>query len=282
MRVTVTGATGFLGRHVVAELERRGVPANLVSRSGGVITTTTGIHAVTAFDIHDRSEDAFDAIGRPDGLIHLAWGGLPHYRSLHHFEDELPAQYRFLKAAVQGGVTNLLVSGTCFEYGMVSGSVHEDVEPRPSNPYGFAKNALRIELEYLRDSEPFNLTWARLFYLYGPDQTETSLYSQLASAVRRGEPQFDMSGGDQLRDYLPVAEAAQYLVTLALNGRSNGIVNVCSGVPVSVRALVERWTEENGWSIELNRGHFPYLDHEPMAFWGDRRKLDSCLTASAI
>jgi len=54
-------------------------------------------------------------------------------------------------------------------------------------------------------------------------------------------------------------------------------VNVCSGRPVSVRRLVEGWIRDNGWTIDLNLGHYPYPDYEPMAFWGERRKLDRIL-----
>ena len=89
-----------------------------------------------------------------------------------------------------------------------------------------------------------------------------------------------MSGGEQLRDYLPVEEVARHLVSLALDAGGHGVVNVCSGTPISIRSLVEGWIAQNGWSIGLNRGHYPYLDYEPMAFWGDRRKLDQHLNHS--
>jgi dTDP-6-deoxy-L-talose 4-dehydrogenase (NAD+) len=220
---------------------------------------------------------AFDLMGQPGVLIHLAWGGLPNYKSLHHFEEELPAHYRFLKALVESGLKNLLVAGTCFEYGMQPGPLSEDAETRPNNPYGFAKDVLRRQLEYLRQVKPFNLTWTRLFYLYGEGQAEGSLLPQLVRAVERGDREFNMSGGEQLRDYLPVVEAARHLVSLALTARDNGIVNVCSGKPVSVRELVEGWIRENGWSIDLALGQYPYPDYEPMAFWGNRDKLNRCL-----
>ena len=87
-----------------------------------------------------------------------------------------------------------------------------------------------------------------------------------------------MSGGEQLRYYLPAAEVAQHLVALALGGADCGIVNLCSGRPTSVRALVEGWIAQNRWAITPALGHYPYPDHEPMAFWGDRRKLDRCLS----
>ena len=48
-----------------------------------------------------------------------------------------------------------------------------------------------------------------------------------------------------------------------------GAVNICSGKPISVRRLVEQWLDENNYKIELNLGHYPYPDYEPMAFWGE-------------
>ena len=91
----------------------------------------------------------------------------------------------------------------------------------------------------------------------------------LKVAVAAGHKEFPMSGGEQLRDYLPVSEVARQLVDLALNPADPGPVNLCSGRPVSVRRLVEGWIDQNGWKIEPKYGELPYPDYEPMAFWGD-------------
>lgn len=277
MKVAVTGATGFIGRHVLAELESRSVMATVVIRPSSSASPSLAKHIATRMDLQNPPPNAFELMGSPDVLIHLAWGGLPNYKSLHHFEQELPAQYRFLKGLVQSGLKNLVVTGTCFEYGMQSGPLREEMETRPTNPYGFAKDTLRRQIEHLKSDQSFMLTWARLFYVYGDGQAENSLLPQLKGAVERGDKVFNMSGGEQLRDYLPITEVTKCLVSLAMGNRDNGIVNICSGKPMSVRKLVEGWIEENGWSIELNLGHYPYPDYEPMAFWGERQKLDRCL-----
>ena len=276
MRIAITGATGFIGRAVLVELSRRDIAAVACSRSGIDALPGAGNRAI-ALDIHEAPADVYERLGRPETVIHLAWSGLPNYRSLHHVDSELPAQYRFLSGLVESGLQSLVVAGTCFEYGMQSGPLGEDLPTRPENPYGFAKDALRRELEFLKASRPFALTWARLFYLYGEGQAGTSLLPQLRQAVARGEKAFNMSGGEQLRDYLAVEEAARLLVSLAVAGCDAGAVNVCSGRPVSVRRLVEGWIRDNGWTIDLNLGHFPYPDYEPMAFWGERHKLDGLL-----
>jgi nucleoside-diphosphate-sugar epimerase len=275
--VAVTGATGFIGRHVLAELARHPVDVVALGRpaSAGALGADR-VHFVP-LDIHEAQSRTFAESGRPDALIHLAWGGLPNYRSLHHIEQELPAQYRFLSELVQAGLPTLVVAGTCFEYGMQSGALDESMDARPANPYGFAKNTLRQQLDFLRAVHPFRMSWARLFYLHGAGQAASSLVPQLERAVARGDKVFPMSGGEQLRDYLPVEEIARSLVALALGGADAGVVNVCSGEPVSVRRFVERVLAERGFDIALDLGVYPYPDYEPFAFWGRRDRLDAAL-----
>jgi len=275
MKVAVTGASGFIGRHVLEELAKHPVDVVAVVRNTARRIQAGPRVQVVRVDLASPPPAAFAAMGRPDVLIHLAWGGLPNYRSLHHLETELPDQYRFLADLVKEGLPAAVITGTCLEYGMQSGPLGETLEARPNNPYGYAKDALRRQLQFLRSAHPFALTWARLFYMYGEGQAENSLLPQLKRAVERGESRFAMSGGEQLRDFLPVKDVAASLVALALRKADIGVVNVCSGKPVSIRTLVEGWLRENGWNIQLNLGQYDYPEHEPMAFWGDRAKLDA-------
>ncbi|MHB1620724.1 MAG: NAD-dependent epimerase/dehydratase family protein [Sulfuricella sp.] len=278
MKIAVTGASGFIGRYVLAELEfHHQVEVIAVTRDATRLEGLGIAGRVVEMDISVPGKDCFDRLNRPDVLIHLAWDGLPNYKSLHHFETELPRQFCFLKAMVEAGLPSLLVTGTCFEYGMLSGPLSEELVTLPGNPYGYAKDALRRQLEFLKSVKPFDLTWARLFYMYGEGQPKSSLYPQLKDAVLRGEQVFNMSGGEQLRDYLPIEEVARLISILARRQSNIGCVNVSSGKPISVRKLVEGWLAENDWDIDLNLGHYPYPDYEPMAFWGDRHRMDAIL-----
>lgn len=280
MNVAVTGAGGFIGHHVVAQLERRGISPTLVCRPGSALAARPSAHRVVPMDIASAPADAHERLGRPAVLIHLAWGGLPNYASPHHVDRELPAHRAFLDGLVTAGLGSVTVTGTCLEYGLQSGALHEDMPTAPVTAYGTAKDQLRRHLEGLRRRVPFNLTWARLFYLHGEGQAAGSLLPQLEAAIARGDATFDMSGGEQQRDYLPAEEAAGYLVDLALNGSDNGVVNVCSGQPITVRALVEGIVAKRGSRIALNLGHYDYPAYEPMAFWGDRSKLNRLVEAT--
>jgi len=277
MNIAVTGATGFVGRAVIKELIARGIRPILLARNVSSIPNEFQACPVKHLDLADGAEKSFELIGRPDVLIHLAWGGLPNYKSNRHFEIELPAQYRFLKELVSSGLTKIVIAGTCAEYGMQDGCLSESRSPRPNTAYSFAKDCLRQQLELLQQTVPFELVWARLFYMFGQAQNPSALYSQLLKAVQEGKKSFPMSGGEQLRDYQPVEKSAEALSKLALDPAAHGIYNVCSGKPVSVRGLVETWIRRAGWQITPEFGRYPYPDYESMAFWGDATKINNVI-----
>ncbi|MFK5857315.1 MAG: NAD(P)-dependent oxidoreductase [Bacteroidota bacterium] len=269
LNVAVTGAGGFIGCHLLTELSvYNALNITAIVRPGTQLVDKKYAQKWVFMDISQPPENAYEVMGKPDVLIHLPWQGLSNYHSHEHFESELPMQYNFLKSLVEQGLKNLLVTGTCLEYGMQMGALSSGSITQPITAYGFAKDMLRQQLAFLQSQHKFNLTWARLFYLYGDNQADSSLLSQLKKAVQRGETKFKMSGGEQLRDYLPIDKVAHQLVYLAQQQQNLGVVNVCSGQPVSIRKLVEKWLKENNWNIELELGYYPYPDYEPLAFWG--------------
>lgn len=277
LKVLVTGASGFVGQHLVAALLARGCQVRAVARRPEPAQALPWFGQVefVAADIHDPQLDVAALCQGVDALVHLAWPGLPNYQGLFHFEHNLPADYAFIKRAVQAGVGQVQVTGTCFEYGLQSGALSEDLECRPANAYGLAKHSLHLFLQSLRQQVPFDLQWVRLFYLHGVGQNPNSLLAALDRAIDAGLERFDMSGGEQLRDFLPIQVAAEHLAALLHRRDFSGVVNVCSGQPVSVRRLVEDHCAARESRIRLNLGHYPYPLHEPMAFWGDAQRLRS-------
>lgn len=278
MRVAVTGASGFIGRHAVRALRERGIEVIALSRRADQ-ALDAGVRTI-ALDIADAGPDAFARIGRPDALLHLAWGGLPNYRSATHLERELPLHANFLENCLRGGLRRLAVAGTCLEYGMQSGELDESCAAEPVVAYAQAKQALHRRLGELRRESPFGLAWLRIFYVYGPGQAPTSLWAQIQSALARGATSFDLSPGDQVRDFIAVETAAAAVAALVVTHADPGTVNICSGRPATVLDTVRAWLGESGRSLMLNPGVLPYPDYEPLAFWGSTRYLDDLLGAA--
>ncbi len=277
-KILVTGATGFIGNYIIGEL---------LKKNCSIIATSSNIQTAEAsswfsqvkyipFNLKEfKSEiNYFDFFDKPDALIHLAWEGLPNYKSDFHVTENLPRHFKFLQNLVENGLADVTITGTCFEYGMQEGCLSEDLPVFPGNPYAIAKDNLRKLLEQLQEQKTFNLKWVRLFYMYGEGQNENSLLVQLNKALKNGDEVFNMSGGEQVRDYLPVEKVAEYIVRIASQNKVTGVINCSSGKGITVKQLVEDYLEQNGASIKLNLGYYPYPDYEPMHFWGDNRKLN--------
>jgi len=280
-KVLVTGATGFIGNYVIKELLKQDFEIIATSSREEKAKQQDWFDKVNyiQFDFarFDSPENYFLYFDQPDILIHLAWEGLPNYKSLFHTEINLPRHKAFLRNLISNGLKDVTITGTCLEYGMREGCLSEDMPVLPSNPYSLAKNELRLYAEELKNQFLFSFKWVRLFYMYGKGQNPGSLLSQLDKALQEGDKIFNMSGGEQTRDYLPVEKVAEYIVRIALQKKVEGVINCCSGIPVTIKQSVENYLKRTGSTIKLNLGYYPYTDYEPMHFWGNTEKLSKVL-----
>ena len=281
-KVLVTGATGFIGNYVIEQFVQRGITNIIASSSNtekarGKSWFSSVKYIPLDLKNFDDKINYYDFFDKPDIMIHLAWEGLPNYKASFHVEENLQRHYLFLKNCIVNGLTDITITGTCFEYGMQEGKLSEDMDTLPANAYAIAKDTLRKQVELLQIENEFLFKWIRLFYMYGSGQSPNSLLSQLDKALANDEKVFNMSGGEQERDYLPVEKVADYIVQIALQKKVAGIINCCSGKPVKVKALVENYLKERKENLQLNLGYYPYTDYEPMCFWGDNQKLKTII-----
>ncbi len=279
MKILVTGATGFIGSSLIPLLAGQGHKIIATYRTAGRDLFQAGRGNVVwkPLDVFDPPRNPYEFLGSPDRMIHLSWSGLPNYKDEFHLTENLPADKAFLMDMMRGGLDHLLVVGTCFEYGMQEGKLREDSPCLPGNPYGKAKVLLRQFLEVNASEMGKVFQWARLFYLYGPGQSPRSLFAQLDAALESGADSFDMSGGQQIRDYLSVNEVARCLAAIVAQDEVTGVINVCSGRDIPLVDLVREYLTAKRADIKLNLGIFPYPDWEPFCFWGNTAKLDTVI-----
>lgn len=278
--VLVTGAGGYIGRHVVTALLDRGakvvaVDRNAESRPGRVDPRATVVSA----DIFTDHENLFEQFHSPDVCIHLAWeAGFVHDSPVHI--ARLSDHHRFLTRLVEGGLSQLAVLGTVHEVGYHEGSVDETTPTAPLSLYGVAKNALRQALEIETRTLDTTLQWLRCFYIYGDDEFNNSIFTKITQAAARGDKTFPFTSGQRKFDFLEVSELAQQIAATALQDQVRGIINCCSGEPVALGTKVESYIKEHGLDIALDYGRFPDRPYDSPAVWGDATKIRSILAAS--
>lgn len=277
MRVLVTGATGFVGNYVIKELLTRGIEVIATSLDSCADAKKFDWFNDVTYIEKDISlplpKDMLSFFMKPDRVIHLAWSGLPNYSSMHHIEENLWFNYHFIKNMIDNGLEDITIVGTCAEYGLMEGKAYEEMSTRPVTPYAIAKDSLRRFLEVANVHNLTRIKWVRLFYIYGDGQRRSSILAQLDEAIEKNLMVFNMSGGEQIRDYIKAPVAAKNIVSIAVQNKVKGVINCCSGHPISIRTLVERYILEKNSNIQLHLGRYPYSNSEPLAFWGDTNKM---------
>ncbi len=272
-RVAVTGAGGYIGRHVVSALLDKGARVVAVDRVDSEVDSRAEL-LVT--DIFSGDDNLFERMGRPDVVIHMAWrDGFAHNAESHIVD--LPAHYELIRNLVAAGLQHLVVMGSMHEVGYHEGAISEDTPCNPGSLYGIAKNALRQTAQMICDQNDVVFQWIRGFYVVGDDEHSSSIFAKLVQASKAGQEQFPFTTGKNLYDFLSVDELANQIACVALQDQVNGVINACSGVPMSLADRVESYIVENDLDIRLKYGAFPDRPYDSPGLWGDATKINQIM-----
>jgi len=130
-----------------------------------------------------------------------------------------------------------------------------DTPLKPITPYAAAKAATYTMLSQWLPRKGVEFAWCRLFYLFGEDEDSRRLVPYIRSQLESNHA-VELTSGNQIRDFMDVAEAGKMISEVAL-GSAQGAVNVCSGVPITVRQLAEKIADEYGKRELLRFGARP-------------------------
>jgi nucleoside-diphosphate-sugar epimerase len=263
-RVLVTGATGFIGRHIPALLHARGFETHITAR--GDLPQAPGItaHGVDLL----RQDDAQRLIRdiHPDIIIHGAWY-VAHGRfwTAPENTDWLEASTALAAYAAEAGARRFVGIGTCAEYATEAG---DDAFPwpetrpiAPATPYGEAKATLARRLTEMAEARAhFGFAWARLFHLFGPGENPARLVPSIMIALREGR-EAQCASGRPVRDFISTQNAAAAIAALAVS-QVTGPVNIASGAPISIAAMARLIAGIAGRADLLKLGALPDRPNE--------------------
>ena len=275
--VLVTGAGGYIGRHVVTALLERGLIVKALDlRLDGVDERAEKV----SLDLFSGDADIYDQMGRPDVVLHMAWrDGFKHASSAHM--DDLAKHVHLIENLYAGGLKHLAVMGTMHEVGYWEGAIDENSPCNPASLYGIAKNALRETTFLSAKTHDTVAQWIRAYYIVGDDKFGNSIFSKLLAAAEEGRTTFPFTTGKNRYDFISVDELATQIAAIVDQTEVDGIINACTGEPMSLAERVEAYIRDNDLDITLEYGAFPDRPYDSPGVWGDPTKIRRILASSA-
>ena len=275
-KILVTGAGGYIGQHVVKALLDKGAAVIATDiRLDDVDDRATKIQK----NIFEENENIFTEMVSPDVCLHMAWRDGFIHNSEKHIED-LDSHYKFISNMMKGGLKQIAVMGSMHEVGYYEGAIDENTPTNPLSLYGIAKNTLRQLTFLLGKNENVIVQWIRGFYIFGDDLKNNSIFKKIVEAEQEGKTEFPFTSGKNKYDFLSIYDMADQIAEIVLQDKINGIINSCTGQPMTLAEKVESFIKENNFKIKLKYGAYPDRPYDSPGIWGDATKINEIMKAA--
>lgn len=272
MKILVTGAGGYIGRHVVKYLLDNNMEVIANDFNDERLDKRAIINTTNIFEV----DNPYKVLGEADVCIHLAWkDGFIHNSNTHM--EYLSDHYKFIDKMLSSGLKQIVVMGSMHEVGYYEGAIDENTPCNPLSLYGIAKDALRRSSKMLAEKYGALWQWIRAYYIFGDDKYASSIFAKLQQAASEGKKTFPFTTGKNKYDFIHIEKLAEMISQVALQKEVTGIINCCSGKPVSLAEQVEWYIKENKLDIKLEYGVFPDRAYDSPAVWGVNSKINKII-----
>ncbi|NOU66234.1 NAD-dependent epimerase/dehydratase family protein [Paenibacillus sp. LMG 31461] len=284
MRVLVTGANGFVGRHLIHALVKREHEVFAGTRSKEVIfggQIMSGLLDILDVDSLSSIISKF----KPDVIVHLAAQSMvkeawkqPEYT----LRTNVIGTINLLEAIrILSPETKLISIGSSEEYGLSSkyeSILTENVPCLPQNPYATSKHAAGQLAMQFANKENLNVIHVRPFNHFGPGQKEGFVISDFASQIIKIEKNLSstklrVGNLEAKRDFTHVADVVRAYIMLLEQNVANGYYNVCSGIPRKIDDILKTLISMSSKSIEIELDPNKLVPSEVPSFAGSYEKI---------
>ena len=272
MKVLITGASGFIGRHLLKCLQSSNIDVVVVGRvrPAGYLGDFINVDLLELSDFSGLISKA-----NASHLIHLAWYAEhgSYWTSSLNFRW-VESTIKLAEAFCEAGGQHIVAAGTCAEYDWTYGYYIEEKTPLiAATLYGTAKDATRRLLMSLCATHNVTCSWGRIFMPYGPGEDRRRLIPALNNVFNFKQPPFPV-GSSSFRDLLHVEDVAAAFMSL-LTSRAHGEFNICSGTPTQISEVIRLLANAQNQDPRIVLDHSVLRNGEPLMLVGENKKLTS-------
>ena len=287
----VTGASGFIGKHLCEALWRSGAQVCACRRAARASTAQPEpalnlepqLSGIEFRDLDVREGDSVDLAVRqikPDVIFHLAGkpgGGRTPEAFVEQYETTLGGAVNVAVAAMRHKIPHMVHIGSSEEYGDGPTPFQEGQPERPISAYSAAKIAATQFFMAAARSRLLSATVLRLMVVYGPGQEGSMLIPQLFASYLWGRPA-KLSPGDQSRDFVYIADVIAALLSCGLRPDLSGeVFNVGLGRQHQVKDAAKMVADLCDYHEDLGLGQLPYRNPEVMCHCASLDKVQEML-----
>lgn len=273
MKVFVTGATGYLGYHIVNVLVAEGHKVLCLKRATSKSLFSEGVESRIQWVLNDGNMQSRIAAFQPDVLIHAAWGGV---RGAGRDNVEIQqANLELSKTLFEAYPYKQIIGiGSQAEYGYYSNIVGEEHPLNPTMQYAIAKVACQRMLQNYCNGKNIEWQWLRIFTVFGEKQTGGLVKIAIEKCLD-GSTEFDTTLGEQRYSYLYAYDFAKAVISMLGSVHKSGCYNLSQPFGIySNRTILQTIKRLTCSDIRLNFGSIPYAENQVMLMDGHVDKFE--------
>lgn len=277
-KIFITGASGFIGHHLVNKLSSLNMDVFACSRTNNTHRASVLSKNIDILNRHEL-EDALSTF-QPDCIIHLAAIASPASSQVSEiYNVNVAGTENLLESAIkiQSKKTKIILASTAGVYGnSIEAFIPENADYNPQNHYSYSK----MIMEYIaqRYKDRCGIKIVRPFNVIGYGQKENFLIPKLVKAFVERQKILQVGNIDTVRDYVDIDFATEFFYKLIIEENSNfNVINLCSGKGTSGKDILQMLQNLTKYSpkIEINKEFL--RAYEVMRLVGDNTKCKTIM-----